>query len=262
MLKKQLNKIRETPLLIFVILTIFLYQEIVFAQGQFKSQTAIQFFVADEKTQPGDIIVKKEEKLVRADKPYDSDILGVVAFEPLLTIGKEAPGSLPIVISGITLVKVSGEKEAIKKGDYLTSSNQPGVAQKAVYPGFVIGKSLEDFEGKEGLIKVFINPHWASFEPEKSWQKLTFKEVVGRILSALERDVPAVLRYIFAILLASGSFIVGFRAFVRNLKEGIVGISRNPLAKNSIRLAMILNLIGIVVITLAGLGLALLVILL
>jgi len=38
-------------------------------------------------------------------------------------------------------------------------------------------------------------------------------------------------------------------------------MGRNPLAKESIRMAMILNLIGILILTMAGLGLALFVIL-
>jgi len=40
----------------------------------------------------------------------------------------------------------------------------------------------------------------------------------------------------------------------------VTGISRNPLAKKSIQSAMILNLIGILILTLAGLALAVFVI--
>jgi len=120
---------------------------------------------------------------------------------------------------------------------------------------------LEDFDGEEGLILVLVQPQEANFEVKQSWEKISLWEAIGRIVTALERDVPRVLRYVFAIILASGSFILGYRAFMRNLREGIRGISRNPLARHSIRLAMILNLIGIVIVTLAGLGLALFVIL-
>jgi hypothetical protein len=48
---------------------------------------------------------------------------------------------------------------------------------------------------------------------------------------------------------------------MRTLREGVIGISRNPLAKRSIQTAMVLNLIGISILTLAGIGLALFVIL-
>jgi len=238
-------------------------QKVIFAQeSPFFSQTATQFKIADQAAEPGDVIIKKEGELIRASRPYDTDIFGVVAINPIITVGQDIPGSLPIITYGIALVKVSGTYEKIEEGDYLTSSNVPGVARKAPYPGFVVGRAMESFEGEQGLIKVLVHPHEAVFEAEESWQEMTFWEAIGRIISALEKDVPNVLRYIFALLLASGSFIVGFRTFAISLKEGITGISRNPLAKGSIRFSMILNLIGIVIITFAGLAIALFVILL
>ena len=238
-----------------------IFQKITFAQAPFFSQVAIYFKVEDKKAKPGDIISKKDEKLLRSDRPYDPDLFGVVATNPVVTIGKPEKDALPIVISGITLVRVNGIFEPIKRGDYITSSDKPGVGRKAPVPGHVIGKALEDFDGEEGLILVLVQPQEANFEVRQSWEKISLWEAIGRIVTALERDVPRVLRYVFAIILASGSFILGYRAFMGNLREGIRGISRNPLARHSIRLAMILNLIGIVIITLAGLSLALFVIL-
>jgi len=252
---------RKKILIFLLFFSFFLFQKLIFAQESFFSQFAIYFKVEDKKAEPGDIISKKGEKLVRSSQPYDSDLFGVVAKNPVVTMGKPEEGALPIVTSGITLVKVDGTYEKIKRGDYITSSDKPGVGRKAPVPGYVIGRALEDFEGKEGLILVLVHPQNAIFEQEKSWEKITFWEAVGRIITALERDVPKVLRYVFAMVLASASFILGYRAFMGNLREGIRGISRNPMARHSIRLAMILNLIGIVIVTLAGLGLALFVIL-
>lgn len=259
MWKRKLNK----KIFIFSIFFLLICFVFVFAQEEiFFSQSAIQLKIDDKEAEPGDVLVKKEGKLKRAEKPYDKDIFGVVATKPIVTFGKEEPGTMPVVTYGIALVKVTAESEKIKEGDYLTSSHKKGVAQKASYPGFVLGKALENFEGKEGLIKVFVYPHEANFEPEKSWTKMSFWEAVGRIISALEKDVPNVLRYIFALTVAAGSFLLGFKAFVASLREGIKGISRNPLAKGSIRFSMILNLIGIVILTLAGLAISLFIIML
>jgi hypothetical protein len=64
-------------------------------------------------------------------------------------------------------VKVSLENGPIKIGDYLTSSNHPGVAMKATEPGKVIGIALESSEKCKDLaieqckIMVFVNPHWS-----------------------------------------------------------------------------------------------------
>lgn len=258
MLKKRSNE----KFLVIFFLCFFVFSEI-FAQGiDFFSQAAIQLKVDDKKAGPGDVLVKKGGKLKRAEKAYDKDIFGVVATNPIITFGEKTPETLPIITYGITLVKVTGEGEPIKEGDYLTSSDKPGVAKKASFAGFVLGKALENFEGKEGLIKVFVYPHEVSFEQEKSWTKMSFWEAIGRIISALEKDVPNVLRYIFALTVAAGSFLLGFKAFVASLREGIKGISRNPLAKGSIRFSMILNLIGILILTLAGLAISLFVIML
>lgn len=251
----------EEKITLFIIIAFFILSYgSVFSQNTF-SQGAIFLKIEDPQARPGDIISQKDNKLVRSNRPYDPNLFGVVATNPVVSIGKPEEGSLPIVTSGVTLVRVNGKYEAIKKGDYITSSDKPGVGRKAPYPGFVIGRALEDFSDEEGLILVLVQPQEAYFEVKQNWEKISLWEAIGRIITALERDVPRVLRYVFAIILASGSFILGYRAFIGNLREGIRGISRNPLAKNSIRLAMILNLIGIVTITLAGLGLALFVIL-
>ena len=61
--------------------------------------------------------------------------------------------------------------------------------------------------------------------------------------------------------MGGGSFIIGFFSFIKAQREGVAAIGRNPLAKESVKAAMILNLIGIFILTLAGLGLALFVIL-
>lgn len=262
MWKKKLNKkIYFFLIFLFIFFQFFTnFAKILAQEIEFFSQAAVEMIVEDKKAGPGDVLVKKEGKLKRAEKPYDKAIFGVVATNPIVTFGRKTPDSLPIITNGITLVKVTGEPEPIKEGDYLTSSDKSGIAKKASYSGFVLGKALENFEGKEGLIKVFVYPHEVVFETEKSWTKMSFWEAVGRIISALEKDVPNVLRYIFSLVVAAGSFLLGFRAFVTSLREGIKGISRNPLAKGSIRFSMILNLIGILILTLAGLAISLFVI--
>jgi hypothetical protein len=176
-----------------------------------------------------------------------------------MVFGKETTSTLPVISYGETLVRVTNKNGEIKKGDFITSSNKPGVGQKATESGYVVGKALEDFNQEEGLILVFVDLHYLSF-PQKT---PSFSGILQEIFSALRipQNVPEVLRYVFAILLGGISFIFGFIFFMRTLREGVIGISRNPLAKRSIQTAMVLNLIGISILTLAGIGLALFVIL-
>ena len=102
----------------------------------------------------------------------------------------------------------------------------------------------------------FINVQYVTIKKPGSGGVLT-KIVQG--FGKLE-SIPEVLRYIFALLVGGGSFAIGFLSFTKALREGIIGISRNPLAKKNIISAMILNLVGILILTLAGLGLSLFVI--
>ncbi len=246
----------------FFSLVLLFFSGSVYGQNVSFSQAATNFIVADEEAEPGDIIVKKDGELVRSEKRYDPDILGVVATDPIITVGTETEETLPIVTSGVTTMRVTGGHEGIRTGDYITSSEIPGVGQRAPTPGYVVGRALENFDGEEGTIRVLVNPHEALFDVEREWDEITLWEALGRIFTAIERDVPEVIRYILAFFVAVGSFIFAFRSFATALREGMKGISRNPLAKGSIKFAMVLNLLGILILTLAGLGLSVFIILL
>jgi hypothetical protein len=182
----------------------------------------------------------------------------VVGETPIIVFGKPTTTTLPIITSGETLVKVSNINGEIKRGDFITSSEKPGIGQKATQSGFVIGRALEDFNQEEGKILAEINIQYANIYPAG----ISAKSIFVRILENVGKpeNFPEVLRYIFALFLGGGSFFAGFFAFVRALHKGVEAMGRNPLAKSSIRIAMILNLIGILILTMAGLGLALFVI--
>jgi hypothetical protein len=236
-----------------IILVTFLFlfiSQILFAQSL--PQMARNLEIADKEAKVGDIISQSKEGFFRSNIPYDENMVGVVGETPILVFGKPTTTTLPIIYLGETSVRVSARDEKIKKGDFITSSEKPGVGQKATRSGFVIGKAMEDFEKEEGLMRVEINIQYLSLGPT------SITSLFGRILEQFGKpeNFPQVLRYVFAVLLGGGSFFAGFFAFVRALHKGIEAVGRNPLARSSIRFAMILNLIGIVILTLAGLGLA------
>ena len=250
--------IKKIKLVLFLFLGILISGGIVFAQDL--PLIARNLEVADSEAEVGDIVSQTREGPFRSDIPYDENIIGVVGETPIMVFGKPTPTTLPIVSFGETLTKVSNINGEIKKGDFITSSAKPGVGQKSTQSGFVVGQAMEDFnQEEEGLIFVFVQPRQVTFPLER----LGFGRLAEEILSGLRmpETIPEVLRYLFALLVGGGSFIVGFFSFIKALREGITAIGRNPLAKGSIRAAMILNLIGILILTLAGLGLALFVIL-
>lgn len=240
-------------------LGVFVFSGVVLAQEI--TLIARNLEVVDSEARAGDIVSQAEEGLVRATFPYDENIIGVVAENPIMVFGKETTTTLKIISFGEALTKVSTISGEIKKGNFITSSDKPGIGQKVTESGFVVGQAMQDFNQEEGLMLIFVQPQKIIFpsQPPPSG-------IIAQILQFLPEfmipeTIPEVLRYIFALLVGGGSFIIGFFSFIKALKEGLTAIGRNPLAKRSIQTAMILNLIGIFILTLAGLALALFVIL-
>lgn len=239
-----------------LILTIF------FAKNIFSQDlplVAKNLEIADPEAKIGDIISKTSEGFFRSKIPYDREMVGVVGENPILVFGKLTTTTRQVVSFGQTLVRVSNKNGEIKRGDFITSSEIPGVGQKATESGFVLGKALEDFNQKEGLIRVEINIQYQTLSPAG----VPITGILSKIWEVLGRpeNFPTFLRYIFAIILGGGSFFAGFFFFVKALSEGLEAMGRNPLAKRSIQAGMIINLVAILLLTLAGLSLAFFVIL-
>lgn len=99
--------------------------------------------------------------VMKSDKAYDSNTIGIISTNPGLTIGDiEDPGATPVLValSGRVPVKVNLENGPIKKGDYITSSSVPGVAMRATKAGTIIGQAMTEYSdiNTPGYIVVFI----------------------------------------------------------------------------------------------------------
>jgi hypothetical protein len=228
-----------------------------FGQELRSGQIASNVEVNDSEAQTGDILTKSGDKLVRATKAYDSSLFGVVVEDPSVVLNKETAGTLPVISYGETLVRVNDKSGEIRQGDFITSSSDAGSGQKAIDSGYILGKALEDLEGQEGIIGVFVNIQYRNVEGRP-----TFGRIFSFLLTSLERpeNLPEVLRYLFALIVGGGAFFLGFLSFVRSLRTGVEAVGRNPMARTSIQVAMLVNLIGITILTAAGVGLALFII--
>ncbi len=219
------------------------------------------YFEVVEEAEIGDIVSKTEQEVALAETPYDQNLFGVVGEAPVLGLYKPTPVSMPIVTLGQAPVKIEDADSEIKRGDFITSSEVGGKGKKATRSGFVLGRATEDFNNEEGLLMVDINVQYANITPAPA--DASPSVVFRRIAEAMGQpeNIPEVLRYIFALLLGGGAFLLGFFAFIKALRNGVEAMGRNPLAKKTIATAMIANLLGIIILSLAGLGLALFVIL-
>ena len=124
--------------------------------------------------------------------PYDQNVIGIISTNPGIVIGsvdKEGVKALPVALSGRVPVKVSGENGAIKAGDYLTTSNTPGVAMKATATGAIIGTAMTSFDGDGvGTVIVFVKNGSSSspVEPETLLNKL-FDQLIAWFANATNK---------------------------------------------------------------------------
>jgi hypothetical protein len=91
-------------------------------------------------------------------------VFGVVAAEPGVVLGTtDSPASggsaeAPVAVAGIVMCKADAGYGAIRPGDLLQTSPNPGHAMRAADPriGSVLGKALESLDEGSGLIRVLV----------------------------------------------------------------------------------------------------------
>ncbi len=149
----------------------------IYSSGSFKSSNsgyAQMMELTNSNFEYGDVVVLNEGNSVKlSDRANSSNILGIIAEKPAFISGNSETGK-PIVTMGASLVNVTASNGLIKKGDYLTTSNEPGKAQKASKLGAgVIGIAMEDMEGGHDQIAIsvqigYFNNHVNTIEVAKT----------------------------------------------------------------------------------------------
>ncbi len=235
--------------LLSLLLTTYYLLPTTHAQSQGIEVTSV-YEIQDKDAIDGDIVIAKDTGLVRADKAYDAKLFGVIQAQPLLVYREnERTNVKPVVRSGVALVNVTNLTGPIKYGDYITSSATLGKGEKAIESGYVIGIALQPFSGTgNGKIPVAIKLEFA---------EITTPRFAGRIFSLLgtaflenlqdPKKFGDIVRYIAAALVVLLSFTFAFLTFSRTIVKSIEAIGRNPLAKNTIQLTMIINVILLII---------------
>ncbi|MBI5358374.1 hypothetical protein HZB69_01965 [Candidatus Amesbacteria bacterium] len=205
----------------------------------------------------GSIICSTDKGSVICDKEYDSSVMGVYTEAPsILLENTSLVGGKPVISAGKVYVRFEG---SIKKGDYVTTSNKPGVGQKASRNGYVLGSVLEDFDGPSGNVLVALGMRpavLASSTADNLW------EALRQGLSSLYLTPLSALRYAMAMIITLAAFVLGFTFFGRVAKSGVDAVGRNPLAGRTIEFTVIINVILTGVIMASGLLLAYLILVL
>jgi len=225
---------------------------------------ATSILIVTGEVKAGHIISHKNSNYAPATEPFDNDILGVIVeSSSLALVDTGNPDAKLIMQKGEAQILASSSAGDIKKGDYITSSETPGVGQKADKNGFVVGRALEDLtvnpETNTGLV-------WSAIEPKYTYVNNTMKTNLldalrSGSLSPLLNPVES-LRYILAALIVAATFIIGFSTFGKSSGRTIEALGRNPLAQKSIKTAMVFNMILAFGVMLIGLALAYLILVL
>lgn len=212
----------------------------------------------------GDIVTQKNGQYRLSDYSYDVDVIGVIVDAPEVSFEDLNLAEYKLVSSyGEMLVNVSNKNGNIKEGDYLTSSDIPGVAVKAVDSGQVVGIALANFESaltdERGQIWVSVDMKMNYFDKNLS---LNVLEIIKNSLNSPYLTPIQALKYLLVFIIVIASFIIGFSSFGRISMETVESLGRNPLASSSIRKVMIFNFILTFIIMGIGLGIAYLILIL
>lgn len=113
-------------------------------------------YLADNTYEPGTVLDFDGEFEVTVSAENSTKIAGVVSQNPAYLMNSTLEGKyvVPVALQGRVFCKVIGP---VKKGDMLTSAGN-GFAKVNESPkiGSVIGKSIENFNGEQGLIEVVV----------------------------------------------------------------------------------------------------------
>src|SRR3989338_10624008 len=87
---------------------------------------------------------------MKASKPYDGKVVGIISTNPGVLMGSidgdtgKAEKRM-LALAGRVPVKIDPDSPPIEIGDFLTSSTKPGLAMKATKAGYTVGKALENW---------------------------------------------------------------------------------------------------------------------
>lgn len=255
---------------LFLLFSVFLllitnnYKLVTVAQANFPVATNLE--VADSEAKEGDIISQTSEGLKRSTSPYDRGMVGIVLDSPTIVLHPETDNTKAIISGGDYPVNVTKKNGDIKRGDFITSSSEAGVGQRATQNGYVLGTALEDFprdgsNGDTGTVRASLNIHYNIVEG--SSVGLGALDNFGQgLLNQLSNpgEFVRLSRYVLAALVAIIAILLAFFTFARSVRNGIEAMGRNPLAKASIQRGMVINAFLTSVIALFGLAVAYLIV--
>lgn len=221
-------------------------------------ESAVSVPIEGNAGKTGDIVSFVSNKFILSSAPFDNSMVGVVVDSPPLFFQDlNMPQYRLVAANGDLLVNVTAKFGAIKEGDYITSSNTPGVGVKAVESGQILGVALEEYNPKnaDDVGQIYVQIGIKTSFMDKSISKNLFDTLKNSITSPFMTPIEA-LRYLLAIAVVFASFVIGFSSFGKITGTSVEALGRNPLAGAAIRKVVVFNFLLTFLIMAIGLFLA------
>ena len=238
------------------------------AHAQVNDSSIARTYTVSDSVQPesGDLISfdQTTQALHLSRVTGDTTLFGVVVSNPVIVL-RISGANVPITTSGEAFVNVTTLGGPIAPGDYITTSSVAGKGQRATKEDkFVVGLALAAFPTAtttapggvvSGSVPVLLGIGPYPENATSSESKLASTTVAGAVSkdSSAGLSIPTFLRYLLAAIVAVGSIAIAFRNFGSSIRDGIISVGRNPLAKASIQSMVILNVLITTLVSAAGL---------
>lgn len=199
-----------------------------------------------------------------AQGPQDDGIFGVITENPAISLGrKDQENAYPVTTAGTVRVLVSNANGPIRRGDYISASNEPGVGMRASIPSRVVGRAVDEFTSDTpnaiGMVLTFVTPEQVTAQMLKSIDSLDGKveDYEPKRENLIERnEFITYVKLISSGLIAVIAFAGGIAYYIQISKKEIEALGRNPLASKTIRGDMVKHGIVVILICLGGLAMA------
>lgn len=135
-----------------------------------KYQDVAEWVPTGEAVDAGTVVVvdpAAENTVVASRQAYETSVAGVVSAKPGLVLGEAGESKVKVATTGRVKVHVDATRGAIKPGDLLVTSDEPGVAMKSEpvelggvkihRPGTIVGKALEPLSSGKADILVLLS---------------------------------------------------------------------------------------------------------
>lgn len=199
----------------------------------------ISFTGADDVGEGAVITVDEaQEQYSMSDQAHLNNVFGVTAERPALVFQTGAE-EVPVITDGIAFVQVSNTGGEVSRGDFLVTSQIPGVARKATMDeSSVFAIALEDYQPQSssevGVIQADVSVERAVAALEAQRQ--------ARLNTEEEDDPISIVRAAIAAVLVVGGLLFVLYSFRSTIQAGVVSVGRNPRARSSIVALSIGNL--------------------